>query len=189
MAGATPTAQVQPLPTRYECRPARLTDAAAYRNYVAECAEAGLPLYQVAQFDPDSWLQALLDHARGHNLPSGYPTTTTYFALDAGEILATLRLRHGDNEASQQWLGHIGYETRPSRRGEGAASLLLGWVQQHILSKPVLVSCDEQNQASRRVIAKAGGVWLARRFHPGDRCWLAVYRIFPLPHPIEHAPT
>ena len=182
MTDSTFKAPDQPEPTRFECRPARLTDAPAYHQYVVECAEAGMPLYQVAQFDPDGWLQSLLDHAEGRNLPSGYLATTTYFALDGEEILATLRLRHGDNEATRQWLGHIGYETRPSRRGEGAASALLCWIQQ-ALSAPVLISCGEENLASRKVIAAAGGEWLGRRYHPGDRRWLEMYRIDPLPRP------
>lgn len=80
-----------------QCRPARLADAPAYYRYVTECAEDGQPLYQVAQFDPNGWLQSLLDHAEGRNLPSGYLPTTTYFALDGEEIIATLRLRHGDD--------------------------------------------------------------------------------------------
>ncbi|ELM3614983.1 GNAT family N-acetyltransferase [Aeromonas sobria] len=182
MADFTIKAPDQPEPTRFECRPARLADAPAYHRYVVECAEAGMPLYQVAQFDLDGWLQSLLDHAAGRNLPSGYLATTTYFALDGEEILATLRLRHGDNEATRQWLGHIGYETRPSRRGEGAASALLRGIQ-HALSAPVLISCGEENLASRKVIEAAGGVWLGRRYHPGDRRWLEMYRIDPPPRP------
>lgn len=182
MTDSTIKAPDQPEPTRFECRPARLADAPAYHRYVVECAEAGMPLYQVAQFDSDGWLQSLLDHAAGRNLPSGYLATTTYFALDGEEILATLRLRHGDNEATRQWLGHIGYETRPSRRGEGAASALLRGIQQ-ALSAPVLVSCGEDNLASKKVITAAGGVWLGRRYHPGDRRWLEMYRIDPLPRP------
>ncbi|MFL9690986.1 GNAT family N-acetyltransferase [Aeromonas veronii] len=162
-----------------QCRPARLADAPAYHLYVTECAEAGLPLYQVAQFDPDGWLQSLLDHAEGRNLPDGYLPATTYFALDGGEIIATLRLRHGDNEATRQWLGHIGYETRPSRRGEGAATVLLRWVQQQVLAAPVLICCGEDNLASRKVITAAGGVLLGRRFHPGDRNWLEMYQLAP----------
>jgi len=164
-----------------QCRPARLADAPAYRRYVTECAEDGQPLYQVAQFDSDGWLQSLLDHAKGRNLPSGYLPTTTYFALDGEEIIATLRLRHGDNEATRQWLGHIGYETRPSRRGEGAATVLLCWVQQQVLAAPVLISCGEDNLASRKVITAAGGVLLGRRFHPGDRNWLEMYQLAPCP--------
>lgn len=168
-----------------QCRPARLADAPAYRRYVTECAEAGLPLYQVAQFDPDGWLQSLLDHAEGRNLPDGYLPATTYFALDGGEIIATLRLRHGDNEATRQWLGHIGYETRPSRRGEGAATVLLRWVQQQVLAAPVLISCGEDNLASRKVITAAGGLLLRRRFHPGDRRWLEMYQLAPRPQSMQ----
>ncbi|MGR1255620.1 GNAT family N-acetyltransferase [Aeromonas veronii] len=153
-----------------QCRPARLADAPAYHRYVIECAEDGQPLYQVAQFDPDGWLQSLLDHAKGRNLPSGYLPTTTYFALDGEEIIATLRLRHGDNKA-----------TRPSRRGEGAATVLLRWVQQQVLAAPVLICCGEDNLASRKVITAAGGVLLGRRFHPGDRNWLEMYQLAPCP--------
>ncbi|MCF3095924.1 GNAT family N-acetyltransferase [Aeromonas australiensis] len=178
MANTTP----QP---RFACCSARLTDAPAYRRYVAECAEDGQPLYQVALFDPDGWLQSLLDHAKGRNLPSGYLPTTTYFALDGEEIIATLRLRHSDNEAIHQWLGHIGYETLPSRHGEGVATMLLRWVQQQVLTAPVLISCEYGNLASRKVIATAGGVLLGRRFHPGDRSWLEMYQLAPRPQSMQ----
>lgn len=161
------------------CRAAQRADAPAYRRYVAECGEAGLPLYQVAQFDPDGWLQSLLHHAEGHQLPTGYPPTTTYFALEKGEILGALRLRHGDNPATRAWLGHIGYETRPSRRGEGVARTLLLWLQQHVLTSPVLISCDETNRASLKIIESANGQWLDRRYHAGDNCWVRFYRISP----------
>lgn len=164
-----------------ECRAAQPADGPAYRRYVAECGAAGLPLYQVAQFDPDQWLQDLLAHAAGERLPPDYPPTTTYFALKGAEILATLRLRHGDTPATRRWLGHIGYETRPSRRGEGVARTLLGWLQRHVLSGPVLISCDEANSASLKVIAAAGGQWLDRRYHAGDRCWVHFYQIQPHP--------
>ncbi|MCC0090064.1 GNAT family N-acetyltransferase [Aeromonas veronii] len=109
------------------------------------------------------------------------PVDTCHFALDSEEIIATLRLRHGDNEATRQWLGHIGYETRPSRRGEGAATVLLRWVQQQVLAAPVLISCGEDNLASRKVITAAGGVLLGRSFHPGDRNWLEMYQLAPCP--------
>ncbi|HEA3087280.1 TPA: GNAT family N-acetyltransferase [Aeromonas dhakensis] len=164
-----------------ECRAAQPADAPAYHRYVAECGAAGLPLYQVALFDPDQWLQDLLAHAVGERLPPDYPPTTTYFALEGAEILATLRLRHGDTPATRQWLGHIGYETRPSRRGEGVARTLLGWLQRHVLSEPVLISCDEANAASLKAIDAVGGQWLDRRYHAGDRCWVNFYQIQPHP--------
>ncbi|MGL5031709.1 MAG: GNAT family N-acetyltransferase [Aeromonas sp.] len=178
-------------PCSLVCRAATLADAPAYRRYVVECAKAGLALYQVAQFDPDAWLQHLLDEAKSHDHAKSAPRpctqlpTTTYFALQQGEIIATLRLRHGNNEATGRWLGHIGYETRPSRRGEGAASTLLRWLQQQVLQEPVRVACLEDNWASCRVIAAAKGRWLARHYHPANRAWLAMYQIDP--NPFTHA--
>lgn len=114
---------MQPL---IECRAARLTDAPAYRRYEAECGAAGLPLYQVAQFGSTQWLQELLAHANGLHLPPGYLPTTTYFALEGEALLATLRLHHGDKPSHPPvaWLYRL--RDHPTRRGEGAARILLG---------------------------------------------------------------
>ncbi|HDZ8880114.1 TPA: GNAT family N-acetyltransferase, partial [Aeromonas dhakensis] len=66
-------------------------------------------------------------------------------------------------------------------RGEGVARTLLGWLQRHVLSGPVLISCDAHNHASLKVIASVGGQLLDRRYHAGDRCWVNFYRIQPHP--------
>lgn len=76
-------ARIKPPPQlRVECRPARLADASAYHRYITEFVRGGIPLYQGAQYDSESWLQCLQAHAGGDHLPDGYPPTTTYFALD-----------------------------------------------------------------------------------------------------------
>ncbi len=59
--------------------------------------------------------------------------------------------------------GDIGYDVRPSARGRGAATaMLLGMLA---LAKAehypdALITCDIDNVASRRVLEKAGGIFL-----------------------------
>ena len=59
-------------------------------------------------------------------------------------------------------------------------STLLRWLQQHVLTGPVLISCDETNTASLKIIEAANGQWLDRRYHAGDDCWVRFYRLPPL---------
>ncbi|WP_323791491.1 GNAT family N-acetyltransferase [Nocardioides sp.] len=56
--------------------------------------------------------------------------------------------------------GHIGYFVRPSRRGEGHAGRALGLALDHAADlglRRVLLTCDRDNEASRRTIESAGG--------------------------------
>jgi predicted acetyltransferase len=57
--------------------------------------------------------------------------------------------------------GHIGYSVRPSRRREGHASRALALAVRRAAElglDRVLVTCDDDNEGSRRTIEAAGGV-------------------------------
>ncbi len=57
--------------------------------------------------------------------------------------------------------GHIGYDVRPSARRRGHATAMLAAVLARVQAMdvdPVLVTCDLDNVASRRVIESNGGV-------------------------------
>jgi predicted acetyltransferase len=58
--------------------------------------------------------------------------------------------------------GHIGYWIRPSarRRGHATAAFREGLAYAHRLGiDPALVTCDEDNIGSRRIIERAGGIF------------------------------
>lgn len=63
-----------------------------------------------------------------------------------------------------EWLleegGHIGYSVRPARRGQGHATRALALAVAEAAAaglEQVLVTCDDDNVASRRTIEAAGG--------------------------------
>lgn len=108
-----------------------------------------------------SWLAMLKEHRRGEDLPPGW---TAYelnaLADDKGRLLCLGQLRFGDGGDNVTWAGHIGYSVPPSLRGHGYATQFLrlclarAW---ELDFEHVMLTCDVDNAASRRVIEKCGG--------------------------------
>ena len=74
--------------------------------------------------------------------------------------LGDVDLRHHLNEALQRFGGHIGYKIRPSERRKGYGSLIcrLGIEEARKLGiGDILITCDDDNIASRRIIEANGG--------------------------------
>ncbi len=86
---------------------------------------------------------------------------TTLWWVDGEDYLGRIAIRHELNDFLLDVGGHIGYDVRPTRRREGHATAML----QHALPwalrlgiDPALVTCDDDNVGSIRVIEAAGGV-------------------------------
>jgi predicted acetyltransferase len=107
------------------------------------------------------WVNMLLDHERGDNVPDGLvPSTTRWVAVD-GRLVGFLSVRHQLNDFLRELGGHIGYAIRPSERRRGyataATALALAECRRRGIN-PVLVTCDDDNVGSARVIERNGGV-------------------------------
>jgi len=93
--------------------------------------------------------------------PAGWVTGTFLWMVDDDTVVGRISLRH----VLTPWLlevgGHIGYAVRPSARRRGYATaglgMMLGVAAEHGID-PVLVTCDEDNVGSRKVIEANGGV-------------------------------
>ena len=86
--------------------------------------------------------------------------TTDFWLIDGEEVIGRLSLRHELNDFLLKVAGHIGYMIRPSRRcqGYGKEILRLGLEQARAIGLTrVLVTCDENNIGSKRVIESNGG--------------------------------
>lgn len=87
---------------------------------------------------------------------------TILWLVDDDEFLGRLELRHRLTEHLRQIGGHIGYTIRPSRRREGWGTeilrLGLGAARDHGFDR-VLLTCDPDNIASKKIIEANGGVF------------------------------
>ena len=92
------------------------------------------------------------------------PSTAQYLALreEDRRVVGMLQIRCRFNEFLERYAGHIGYCVRPSERqkGYGARMLALALPEcGRLCLRDVLVCCLEENEASRRIILKNGGVY------------------------------
>lgn len=79
---------------------------------------------------------------------------------DPAAVVGFLALRHRLNAFLLEEGGHIGYSVRPSRRQEGHASRALALAVRRAAElglDRVLLTCDEDNEPSRRTIERNGG--------------------------------
>ena len=92
--------------------------------------------------------------------PAGLVPCTTWWWVEGRDYLGRIALRHRLNERLLELGGHIGYDVRPSARRRGHATAMLAAVLPYAAAMgidPALLTCDVDNDASRRVIERAGG--------------------------------
>jgi predicted acetyltransferase len=93
--------------------------------------------------------------------PAGYVSATTMWWVCQDEYLGRIAVRHELTPFLRDYGGHIGYDVRPSarRRGHATAMLAAALPVARVLGiDPALITCDEDNTASRKVIEANGGV-------------------------------
>lgn len=93
--------------------------------------------------------------------PAGWVTGTYLWMVQGDTVLGRISLRHRLTPWLLEVGGHIGYAVRPSARRQGHATVALGLMLGVAARRgidPVLVTCDEDNIGSRKVIEANGGV-------------------------------
>jgi len=93
--------------------------------------------------------------------PAAWVSGTYLWILDDDTVVGRISLRHELTPWLREVGGHIGYAVRPSARNQGHATValaLMGTIAADRGIDPALVTCDEDNLASRTVIERNGGV-------------------------------
>jgi predicted acetyltransferase len=102
------------------------------------------------------------------------PLTTRLFWIWDGEFCGSISLRFqaGTEELPPEVSGHVGYSVVPWKQRNGhattALSLLMAVASKEGLDR-LVVLCNEDNDASRRVIERNGGELFMRGPHSSDR--------------------
>jgi predicted acetyltransferase len=124
-----------------------------------------------AEYVADLRAQALEETPRADTF---VPSSTLWW-VDRHHYVGRLGLRHRLNEKLLQRGGHIGYDVRPSARRRGHATAMLRAALPIAAAMGIdraLVTCDDDNLASRKVIETCGGVFEDRRGR-NLRFWVA----------------
>lgn len=119
----------------------RLHDADEFTRYVEECRST--------------------DVVRPEDAHWRVPSTWLWIVDDGDEVVGRVSIRHRLNDNLLNVGGHIGYAVIPSARRRGHATAALAQsldLAAELGIDPALVTCDDTNVASRRVIENNGGV-------------------------------
>ncbi|MDR9771611.1 GNAT family N-acetyltransferase [Rhizobium hidalgonense] len=120
------------------------------------------------------YLGELIAHGKPHTGSGPPPLTTRLFWIWNGEFCGSISLRFhaGTEELPPEISGHVGYSVVPWKQRNGHATtalkLLLAVAKKEGLDR-IVILCDEDNHASRRVIERNGGELFMRGPHPSDR--------------------
>jgi predicted acetyltransferase len=149
-----------------------------------EFSRAGQRRYDLQRIADDfpRFVHSLLLQRDRSNVESGLVPFSDYWLIDDGLYIGRLSVRHELNDFLYRIGGHIGYEIRPSKRrlGYGYEILGLGLEKAHQLGlERVLLTCDETNIGSKKIIERNGGVFentsnVEGSFIKKLRYWIAV---------------
>ena len=142
---------------------------AAQREFVRE----GKGRYDVQRLANDfpRFVAVLMLQRDPKKVEPGLVPASDYWLIDNGVYVGRLSIRHQLNDYLYRIGGHIGYEIRPSRRrhGYGYEILRLGLEKARLVGlRRALVTCDETNIGSKKIIEHNGGIFENTSEVPGS---------------------
>ena len=110
---------------------------------------------------PEEYIQRSEEHSRGKNVPEYWVPSETYWLIDNDIFVGHVNIRYTLNDILKKEGGNIGYAIRPSerRKGYGAEILRRALPKAKEIGLPkVLITCDNTNIASAKIIEKNSGI-------------------------------
>ena len=126
------------------------------------------------------WFEELKKRSCEDTVPKGLVPSSTYLGVREKDnyIVGMIDIRHYLNEYLTQVGGNIGYSVRKSERNKGYAKQMLKLALEkckELKIKKVLITCDEDNIASEKVILSANAKFEDIRSADGEnkkRFWI-----------------
>ncbi len=153
---------------------------AATREFQAEGRWTDLE-YSELECDFKAFVCTQLNRAHTPLRPE-YVPDSIFWLVNGGEFVGHVSLRRKLTAFLKTFGGHIGYEIRPSQRRRGYGKLICKLVLEEARAiglKRVLITCDDTNIASSKIIETNGGILqdvtlLDWRTVPTRRYWIEI---------------
>ncbi|WP_105615813.1 GNAT family N-acetyltransferase [Vallitalea okinawensis] len=135
----------------------------SFLDFVEDVKKTGYESYELytkAEKDFKEFVTDLINFSKGINIPEDWVPCSSFWLIDRDEVVGVIRIRHRVDNDYLQMIGHIGYEIKSSKRkrGYGSRLLELGLKEAKKLGlEEVLVTCNEDNIGSLRIINKFNG--------------------------------
>ena len=112
--------------------------------------------------DENDIVQIFKDNREQSKLPKHYVPSYDYFAVDDDKFIGVIHIRIRLTENLMRYGGHIGYAINPKywNMGYGKEILKLGLQEfKHlIIEDKILITCDDDNVGSYKIIEANGGI-------------------------------
>ena len=132
--------------------------------------------YKKALENFQDYLNELQNYSKGNNLPQGEVLTSTFWLIDKKEVVGVVRIRHQEVECA----GHIGYDISPDYRNRGYGFQILKLALGKAINigrEEVILTCNIDNTASKKIIEKNNSKLLGTIFDEEDNEYLYKYSI------------
>lgn len=137
-----------------------------YKSYLEAINESkGLfPYATDSFFNPinEDLFVAMDNYEKGINLPSGYVPATFLWLIDKDEFIGVVNIRHHLTSSLLNFGGNIGYAIRHSKWNQGYGTFMLNealkYCKNTLHLDKVMLTCHNENIASKKVIEKNGGI-------------------------------
>ncbi|MBQ6324236.1 MAG: GNAT family N-acetyltransferase [Bacilli bacterium] len=136
----------------------------AYIYSVKEMESGNLKKHDMMFLNPEEKdiIQYLKDNRDQSKLPYEYVPSYDFFAVDGDKLIGVIQIRIRLTEKLLRYGGHIGYGINPKywKKGYGKELLRIGLNQYQGLIEEdnILITCDDDNIGSYKIIEANGGV-------------------------------
>ena len=132
--------------------------------------------YKRALENFQEYLNDLYNYSKGDNLSQGEVITSAFWLIDKKEVVGVVRIRHQEVECA----GHIGYDISPDYRNRGFGFQILKLALEKAIKigiEEVILTCNIDNIASKKIIEKNKGKLLGTIFDEEENEYLYKYSI------------